>query len=362
MRNQIILLSIFASLAVSGCKALECAEGTIERDGMCEAADESASPGRCGPFTELQGDRCVPQFPPTECDPTSTIPETDDATGVTICKGTGDAFGCPKGSSLTKQTVCGQLYSFVDDSVFGNANGMNCMLCDPANPTTSGPCALKLTAYAAVGFTMGQLIILPATKTDVDTCGRFRLQDIDTQAAGPFIGIGIDDATMPGPAGVTTITAVTVQTDGGNSTPGVEAFVAPGAVVAGWGNGLVTGGAYAAIFREHIAGPEDQFAGQDGVKIVYGAGSTEVVAGTNAFYFGANAAERTTIAAGATMTGINGTVLVNDATLMKSPYTGIGGLGTGCAWPVRNAATVSLMGAGVLFTQVFRKTGAGCAD
>lgn len=357
MRNQIILLSIFASLAASGCKALECAEGTIERDGACEPADETPSPGRCGPFTELQGDRCVPMFPPTECDPQTTTPEVDQATGVTVCIGTGDGFPCPDGTSLTKQTVCGQLFNFENDAVFGNS--MNCMKCDPLAPTASGPCALKIQAYNAIGFTMGNTNPLSVAESVIDSCGRFRLVDIDTPSAGPYIGIGVDDASGLGVAGVTITTASTVQTDGGKATKGVEAFVAPMALAIGWGNGLLQSGAYAAIFRKHIEGPDDQLAGQEGVKIFFGPGPTEVTAGTNAFYFGATDDERTTIAAGAAMTGTNGTVLVNNATLQMSPYTGgTTGLGPSCSWIGRNAVTV----AGVLFTQVFRKTGAGCAD
>src|SRR5690606_5905206 len=100
MRNQVILLSLLTSLTARGCKALECAEGTVETNGRCEPATQNTEDAICGPFTMLVGDRCVPEFPPTVCEDGSTEPEIDPETGVTTCKGTGvvscaSAVACP---------------------------------------------------------------------------------------------------------------------------------------------------------------------------------------------------------------------------------------------------------------------------
>src|SRR5689334_22675307 len=121
MRNNIIqsvVLDALVPLASSSCKQVECAEGTIERDGRCEPALVTTETAKCGPFTELQGDRCVPQFSPTECDLATTTPSLDPETGVVTCVGTGGGGGCgtplpcPAGTGSTKLTVCGQIYDF----------------------------------------------------------------------------------------------------------------------------------------------------------------------------------------------------------------------------------------------------------
>ena len=75
------LIIIATLVAHTGCKSLECATGTIEREGRCEPADETTGTAKCGPFTELQGDQCVPMFPPTVCDPGTTAGDVDPTTG-----------------------------------------------------------------------------------------------------------------------------------------------------------------------------------------------------------------------------------------------------------------------------------------
>jgi len=75
-----ILLVLTIAVAAAGCKSVECGDGTIERDGKCQPADETVGNAVCGPFTQLEGDKCVPMFPPTICDPGTTMSDPDPTT------------------------------------------------------------------------------------------------------------------------------------------------------------------------------------------------------------------------------------------------------------------------------------------
>src|SRR5688500_4259344 len=189
MRNQLILLGLLGLLVGSACKQVECAEGTIERDGQCEPANSQSDDAKCGPFAELVGDQCVPQFPPAECEPWTTAPVVDPETGVTTGIGTGGggcsaAFSCPAGTSGTRQTICGQIYDFETNAgtptkVQGpSPSGTRC---DPMAPTADGPCSLGLVAYDAIAFGTNPSAAQPLTVGSVyiDDCGRYRLTDIE---------------------------------------------------------------------------------------------------------------------------------------------------------------------------------------
>ena len=150
MRNQVILLSLLASVTASGCNPLECAEGTIERDGRCEPSTTGPVGSMCGPFTELQGDRCVPTFPPTVCEDGAES-ELDPETGVTTCKGggltpCGFPAPCSAPSGATKQTFCGQIYNFETNVPFGDPDNTPGVPC--ATGATTGPCALQLACQS----------------------------------------------------------------------------------------------------------------------------------------------------------------------------------------------------------------------
>src|SRR5688500_5246464 len=142
MRSMIIALLVLHA----GCKETECGEGTIERDGKCQPADTTIDPATCGPNTEAVGEQCLPVFPPTVCDETTTEEDVDQSTNVTTCRGTGGGgcgspITCPQ-PSAGKQTICGQLYHIETNENFEatTAGGR----CDPMAPTTTGPCALRM--------------------------------------------------------------------------------------------------------------------------------------------------------------------------------------------------------------------------
>jgi hypothetical protein len=364
MRYQLIFLTLLAALSTTSCKQIECGEGTIERDGQCEPADMTTM-GICGPFTELQGDRCVPMFPPTECDPATTEPDVDQSTGVTTCVGTGmsmcgSPLACPTPTGATKQTICGQIYDFETGLPFA---GTGATKCDPAMPTTSGPCALQIVAYDAIAFATNPGTASPLANSEVyiDQCGRYRVSNIETNGTGPFIGLGFDDAGGPigNPAGVTVTAAVTTSKLAMTATKDLEAFIVKGSTTTTWnmsGGPPLSGGIYALVYRQH----------KDPTKPELQAGVTVTKSGNtipaNDYYFQAALTDRTTIDPAATATGANGTALVTNASVSDSVvYAGQGGLGAGCRWELHAGASL----ANIVYIQVYRKAdiiGQTCSD
>ncbi len=370
MRNQTILLAILASLTASGCSGVECAKGTVERDGVCEISNTAVDDAICGEFTHVEGERCVPDFPPTECDPDTTTPEVRD--GVTVCVGAGGCESeimCPTPTSATKQTICGRIYDFTlgaptAASRFTDGTMPMPMSCDPMMPASSGPCALTMLAYDAIAFGMDPSMTQPKTvgSLTIDKCGRFRLQDIDVSGVVGFVGIGVDDATGLGTGGVTVTTAVAVPAQGGTAARNVEAYIVPKATTDMWAMGgpPLSGGIYATVFRAHKA---DDGTPQAGVTVTR---KTNTIPADD-YYFLPTQTTRMMIdsSAGATATGANGTALITNASVTESlAYAGNGGLGAGCKWDPHAGASLSAFG-GIVFIQIFKKSdifGMTCND
>jgi len=366
MRKYTLMLSLFAAVSATGCKDLECGDGTIERDGTCAPATTTTGAAMCGPFTELQGDRCVPMFDPTVCDPATSTPDLDPDTGVTTCIGTGGGgcsapFACPTPTAAERLTVCGQLYDLETMAKFQaqNASGAPC----GTTPAASGPCALVITPYDAIPFATN-----PATATPrpfeslyLDDCGRYRLVNIDTNGTSPFIGLGIDDAGVPnGPAGVT-VTVGVATGKSSNVVPDFEAYIVKTSTIASWTSTADPGatgtgprlaeGFYFASYRAHKLGAGvDRLAPQAGVTFAHGNGTTYP---TQDWYFTAAATAQLTIDPAATVTGVNGAALIQGRSVGESAvFEGMGGLGTGCRWEPHAADNIP----GVVFAQVYRKT------
>jgi hypothetical protein len=360
MRSTVIIIGIAtAPLLLAGCKDVECGEGTIERDGVCQPATIETTGATCGPFTELQVDRCVPQFPPTVCDPMTSIAVTDPATGVTTCVGTGGggcnaSLPCAMPTGFNKLTVCGQLYDFETGLKFQGVDPAGAP-CDPASPTTTGPCALSITPYDAIEFATNPATAQPRTVDEVyiDDCGRYRLTNIDSSGLTPFIGLGIDDAGQPnGPDGVTVTTGVAVSKSG-KLVEDVEAFIVKASTEQKWemsGGPPLTGGIYVATYRQHkLAMGVDRHAPQAGVTFSKIDGTTY---GAEDYYFVAAETTHETIDGAASVTGMNGTALVTGRSVAEGAmFAGQGGISAGCRWEPHAAATIP----GIVFIQVFRK-------
>jgi hypothetical protein len=359
----LIATALIAVALAPGCKSVECAKGTIERDGVCQPADLTTSTATCGPFTILQGDQCVSMFPPTVCDPASTTADLDSSTGVTTCIGTGTGGGCSAtfacpAPAAGKQTICGQLYNFTDNTKFAatGATGAQC----PATPTSSGPCALQMRAFDAIAFATSPMTTAPQATGAVyiDDCGRYRVPDI-TPPSGPFIALGIDDGGQPfGPSGVTVTTGVAVQRVADMKTTNVEAWIVNQTTIGTWqatGGPLLADGIFAAVFRQHSCNSMgvctgDGFANRAGVTITKAMQQQPA----NDFYFQAEPG-RLHIETTATSTSENGTALYTGASVNDGlVYSGTGGLTdtTNCQWETHPAASIP----GLVFIQVFRPT------
>ena len=354
MHTRWILLSAVLASGSAGCKNVECGVGTVERDGNCQPANETVGNAMCGPFTELQGDKCVPMFPPTECDPGTTAADVDPETGVTTCVGTGGggcsaSFACPA-PVAGKQTICGQLYDFENNLTFANAGatGAKC-----AAASTDGPCSLSIRAYDALQFGANPMTAVPLVIGDVyvDDCGRYRLTDI-TPPSGPFIGIGIDDADAGkmGPLGTTNIVGVATPKTVSMATKDFEAWIVKKSTTDQWvasGAPPLSGGYYVNVFRGHRSGMDNQ-AGVQSTR----SGNPNP---TNDYYFAPAETTRQTVSPAATVTGANGTALITNASVSESvAYAGTGVIPASCVWEAHAGASLP----NIVFIQLFRPVNA----
>lgn len=356
MHTRIVLLALLTSHLAS-CKSVDCGDGTTERDGICVASNETIGTAKCGPFTMLQGDRCVPMFPPTVCDPGSTE-EDVDSMGVTTCIGTGGVgcaarLACPM-SAGGKLTICGQIFDFATGLPFAQsgATGARC-----ATPTASGPCSLGIRAFDAAAFvtSAGTAGGLATGEVYVDDCGRYRVPDITPPTTAPLVALGIDDAVgNAGPAG--TSNSVGVATSAVPLvTRDLELFVVSGATLAGWTPNTINGpafgmsnGIYAAVFRGHSTGTDVV----SGVVIQ----RNRTVDMSRDYYF-TNMVNRTALDAAANATTTNGGALYSIEPMSQAltdAYTGSGGLPATCAWEQHAGASVPF----VILVQIFRPTNA----
>ncbi len=350
--RQIILVAV-ASLAGPACKDIACGEGTIEKNGSCVPADETVGTATCGPFTELQGDTCVPMFPATMCDPATTTPVVDPSTGVITCMGSGGGgcggtFACAD-PSTGKETLCGQIYDLETDMPFQAATptGNRC-----AAGATDGPCALGIKAYDAISFAGSPSTATPLAIGDVyiDDCGRYRATDI-SPPGGPFTALGFDDANAAnmGPPGVTNAVGVATNNMPGTATANFDAFIATKATTDMWAtNGpTIAQGFVVNIYKAHQMGEGEQA----GVTFCKTSGASCIADPTNDFYFTASDTGRHTLDTTATATGMNGTALVLNEKLTDSvSESGMGGIDATCEWQVHPGAGL----AGIVFVQVVR--------
>lgn len=360
MRARSLVLLAYVITAAPACKSLDCGTGTIERDGTCQPADETTGTAMCGPFTVIQGNQCVPMFPPAICDPATTIENPGDD-GVITCVGNGSAAGCSQpiscpNPSSGKQTICGQIYNFADNTKFAaaSATGTRC-----TTPTSSGPCALQILALDAALYANDTTTPPQAVAdTYIDDCGRYRLTDI-SPPAGPFLALGFDDAGQPlGPTGVTVTTGVAMPTSADSATKNFEAWVAEQATIGSWqasGGPSFANGIYAAVFRKHVCDQNSTCADP----FSYQTGTTFTKMGSpvpaNDYYFqAADADDRLHIDMAGSSTSVNGTALATNTSVNDSLiYSGSGGITdtVNCQWEPHAAANV----AGLLFIQVYKK-------
>lgn len=357
MRSTLPLLGVLGLVGalanLSACQTTECGPGTIDRGGECEPADLAVGTAKCGPNTELRGDQCVPKLPPTQCDPTTTQPDTDPTTGVTTCIGTGGGgcsapLACPN-PATGKQTLCGQIYKFVDDSPFAAdaATGSKC-----ASGATTGPCALKISV---LDYSSRRDLTSTASNVYVDDCGRYRISDIDPGSSVVELVIFSEASVPPSGAGSVTVPSVvgffaSAATATAGRLKDFEAFVVDAATTKQWamdGGPALKDGIFAAIFRAHATNG-DRIANQAGVKITVGG-----VPQDGAYFVEGPARQHIASPASAiTATTSNGAALVSLPA--STSVGGKNGLPSGCIYVDKLAGSSP----GTVFFSIFRPTSA----
>ncbi len=356
MQIRPVLLAPLAALTAvlaTGCKGVDCGEGTTARNGICVPASETVGMATCGTNTILQGDTCVSQV---KCGD-GTTESAPDQTGLKTCIGTGaGATGCAAKLACPtpgngKQTICGQIYDFETGDPFADA-GATGTQCTAA--TATGPCALGVKAYDAVVFagTNGASGELAVGATYLDDCGRYRLTDISQPSQG-LVAVGVDDTATKGPGGLASPIGVSLAFFA-RATPDVEAFTVKSTTVIGYAAGggpSIASGIYALMFRSRSTGSELAA----GVTVTRNIGAGANTDAAHDYYFGANSTTRTTLEA-TNVTGVNGTALftITPPIAPGDMYSGTGGTQCNCVWPSFPAAPVS----GVMFVQIFRPTSA----
>jgi hypothetical protein len=351
MYPRIVLLALLAALTPS-CKTIDCGQGTTERNGSCVPSSETVSAAKCGPFTMLQGDMCVPMLPPTVCDPGTTAEDTDMSTHVTTCIGTGAVgcsakLACPTGTG-GKQTICGQIYDFETGAPFAQAGATGAPCCPGA---TTGPCALGIQAYDAVAFAQsgGASGALTTGAVLIDDCGRFRISDVSQPTVAPVIALGVDDIAQPGPGGITNAAGVSTTAMPNSASKDVEAFIVKPATIAGWSGTSLATGIFALVYHSKLTGTDLA----PGVTVTRNGAAD---AG-HTLYFASGAANRTALDGTAHVTGVNGTALYTITNpMLTDMYSGTSALPSNCTWESHGAAAIP----GLVFIQTFRPAGAGC--
>ena len=360
IHTSLCLLSILpwaSGLATSCQQGVDCGDGTIERNGRCEPADNSKDPNAvCGIGTMFDPatQTCVSNFEPVECDPSTTVPVVDMTTGVTRCVGIGGTGDCSTPlvcatPQAGKISVCGQILD-IETGQPVQTDGVRTDACQ--SPATGGPCALVTAFFDVTAFVTNPQTARPQAveSLTIDECGRFRAVNVDPPTGAlPALGIGVFDHPASGTMDHA-LSGGAFPAMPGQIIQGVRAYAVKRTTDMAWttsaGNPAALGGqtfaqkgVYVALFR-YGALPVA------GVQITAGM-PPMVTDPANTFYFSSGNGMTTVrdVDPAAQMTSSNGAGLLVDSTLQ--PHSGVGSEMTGCSWPIDNAASLP----GVVFVQ-----------
>ena len=349
-----LLVLLTVALLCSSCQeAVICGDGTIQRGDVCEFDDSSRDPASCGVGTYLDPEtqQCRSDFEPFACDPGSTVPVRDEATGITTCVGIGGGgdcntpLVCPT-PAAGKVSICGQIIDVGSGGPL-QTDGVRTDACQDL--ATGGPCGLGLAFFDAQAFvTNPQAPPQALASLTIDECGRFRAIDVDPPTGAiPALGIGLNDHPNGG-ANDFVQTGAAFPTVAGQAIEGIRAYIVSNATDEKWtsdaggapsleGMTFSEKGAYLALFR-NLDVPVA------GVQIAVG--NPPVVADKgNMFYFSNTDGSIQTVDPNQDATGANGAGL-----LVNSPlglHSGLGALEPNCTWPIDQAAALG----GVVFVQ-----------
>jgi hypothetical protein len=332
-------LAAASGLAATGCES-RCGEGTIERDGVCVAADQDPDPAECGEGTVLGvSGQCEAEYLPTKCDPDTTTPDETTEPGVTICVGTGVAscesfLPCP-GADPNKVTVCGRLYDAQTDQQIRAAAPM-ILGCDEGG-AQDGPCELTITFYDALEFAADpdSATELEPESFRLDDCGRFVAENIPKPKLD-FLGIGVDD----GDGGDYVNTGVAFAVISAQVEPRQKTYATRVDTDTAWSSALgldptlVSRGVFMSIFLHG----DDPVAG---VRVINEAGTTDT--GDDFYFTDVEPLSRNSPDADGpnndNRTGPNGVALLINSNALNF-HTGEGAEPAGCEWPSNYAKSI----------------------
>jgi hypothetical protein len=336
------LLAALPSL--SGCTQVECGDGTIEVDGVCQIGD-GFDPDNpiCGPGTHLESGECVPNIdPPAVCGP-NTNPEVQPD-GTILCVGTGGggcgsiSCGSPAGSNMS---LCGQLYDVETGAIIRQVDPPPTgQPCDEANPTADGPCALSVEFYDPLAFAANPAGTSPlnADTKLINDCGHFIGVNV-TRPFNGFAAVAIEDCTDMDCGDDVRLTGIAFPVEAGEVRRDLRAFAirrttdeiwtsSAGDPFAG-GASFVDKGVYGPVFN-HEGVPVE------GVVITAG-GATRPA---DDYYFSdTDPTLRTTVDTDLSSTGPNGMGLMVNSSLGN--HSGVGGEPDGCEWQSELATSIA---------------------
>lgn len=347
-----MLAAAAAGLVNASCSNVECGQGTVERDGACFPADQGTEPSMCGgtgPFATVLGldGKCETEVP-TVCDEESTRAETDDATGVTTCIGV--TGGCDseiqcQAPDSGRITLCGRIWDAETDDPIAAALNTPEMMCNPAAPTTDGPCSLRVRFFDALDFASNPataMPIMPPEGVFTDGCNRYRGHNMTRPQFG-FIGIGVDDAPGITPAVPHRLTGVATANALATPGRGFKAYITRVSTDNLWTSTSGIGGMTFA--QRGVLAIVFQYKGAPRAGVTVRRAGATIPA--DDYYFSDTTKARTMVSAALTMTGANGTGLVVN-TDSPTAHDGIGAEPAGCQWPSNLAAAIP----NVVFMQI----------
>jgi hypothetical protein len=343
-----VVLSI-AALLLPSCRQIECGPGTLEVDGVCMANGDEQMPN-CGQgfyWDSVSGTCRSGAFDDAGvgiCDPETTTPVVDDQ-GVVHCVGTGgvncDVFlPCLAPTQQNRISICGRIYDTETSEPL-----------DDGDETNGEPYLdIEVRIYEPLGF-VGNPNAVPFAMGQVDSCGRFKAENIPWQASG-YAAVAIEDASGSG-ADTYMLTGVAESTPQASLIADFKAFATRNDTVDGWdASANRTGtdrfrvkGVYLPIFLDPNDEPHTEpfeGAAQAGVQVTEG---TTVIPSNDFYFSDTDPRLRTTIDVSLNETGANGSALMIDTGLGN--HSGTGNEPDGCEWP----STLSAAVPGVVFLQ-----------
>lgn len=341
MTNLLTALAIASISSVSlSCDVLECGPGTAEKNGECVPADGVLPENIfCDVGTHYDGalQSCVPDTAPTICDEATTTPIVDPITGIITCQGTGGGNACEAPCpqpTAGKNTVCGRLVDAETGDYItmpGDPQGTDCE--DVPEAERSGPCAMKVEFYDALGFAQNPTGTAPlnAEEIVVNDCGWFKGTNIPTPALG-FLAVSADDADGSG-LDKWVLTGVAFPVAPGDRRPEQVTYVVSNDTDDTWtDSGGFPFGTSTSFADKGVFFPIFLLEGEPvaGVKITRDPAG--VVANDDYYFSDTNPHTRATVDATQDATGANGAGLMVNSPLVDHGGTG-GDLPTGCVWP-----------------------------